>query len=209
MYLAYFYINNDGDFYFEDYQKLNYRYVVFESLDKAVEVMRKHIKTAIDTFKTNKDIGYAKKLLEFIYNDANIWDSEGTEGYFDDPDNYDENAVGNAQNTIQELDLRHEHLNGQELYPGYNLPDLDGMSIEDYYTSMIGKIAASGNNAQNLVDTQRDVVDSIDAQIKANNSVDLNEELVDLVKYQTAYAAAAQVFNAVNSCLDTLMNLGR
>ena len=129
--------------------------------------------------------------------------------YFDDPNNFDENAVGNAQNTIQELDLRHEHLNGQELYPGYNLPDLDGMSIEDYYTSMIGKIAASGSNAQNLVDTQKDVVASIDAQIKANNSVDLNEELVDLVKYQTAYAAAAQVFNVVNSCLDTLMNLGR
>ena len=74
---------------------------------------------------------------------------------------------------------------------------------------MIGKIAASGSNAQNLVDTQKDVVASIDAQIKANNSVDLNEELVDLVKYQTAYAAAAQVFNVVNSCLDTLMNLGR
>ena len=129
--------------------------------------------------------------------------------YFDDPNNFDENAVGNAQNTIQELDLRHEHLNGQELYPGYNLPDLDGMSIEDYYTSMIGKIAASGSNAQNLVDTQKDVVASIDAQIKANNSVDLNEELVDLVKYQTAYAAAAQVFNVVNSCLDTLMSLGR
>ncbi len=89
MYLAYFYINNDGDFYFEDYQKLNDRYVVFENLDKAIEVMRKHIKTAIDTFKTSKDrdLGYAKKLLEFIYNDANIWDGEGVEGYFDDPDN--------------------------------------------------------------------------------------------------------------------------
>ena len=129
--------------------------------------------------------------------------------YFDDPKNYDENAVGNAQNVIQMLDIRHEHLNGQELYPGYNLPDLDGMSLEDYYTSMVGKIAAGGSNAQNLVDTQKDIVDSLYNQIKANNSVDLNEELVDLVKYQTAYSAAAQVFNVVNSCLDTLMSLGR
>lgn len=129
--------------------------------------------------------------------------------YFDDPHNYDENAVGNAQNVIQMLDIRHEHLNGQELYPGYNLPDLDGMSLEDYYTSMVGKIAAGGSNAQNLVDTQQDIVDSLYNQIKASNSVDLNEELVDLVKYQTAYSAAAQVFNVVNSCLDTLMSLGR
>ena len=129
--------------------------------------------------------------------------------YFDDPNNYDENAVGNAENAVQMLDIRHEKLNGQELYPGYNLPDLDGMSIEDYYTSMIGKIAAGGTNVQNLVDTQSGIVDSVYNQIKANNSVDLNEELVDLVKYQTAYAAAAQVFNVVNSCLDTLMSLGR
>ena len=68
---------------------------------------------------------------------------------------------------------------------------------------------AGGNNAQNMVDTQQDIVDSLYAQIKSNNSVDLNEELVDLVKYQTAYAAAAQVFNVVNNCLDTLMTLGR
>ena len=129
--------------------------------------------------------------------------------YFDDPAHFDENAVGNAQNVIQMLDIRHTNLNGQELFPGYNLPDLDGMSLEDYYTSMVGKIAAGGSNAQNLVDTQQDIVDSLDAQIKANNSVDLNEELVDLVKYQTAYAAAAQVFNVVNTCLDTLMSLGR
>ena len=130
--------------------------------------------------------------------------------YFDDPaHNFDEHAVGNAQNAAQMLDIRHTNLNGQELYPGYNLPDLDGMSLEDYYTSMIGKIAAGGTNAQNLVDTQQDVVDSVYNQIKANNSVNLNEELVDLVKYQTAYAAAAQVFNVVNNCLDTLMTLGR
>ena len=129
--------------------------------------------------------------------------------YFDDPEHFDENAVGNAQNVIQMLDIRHTNLNGQELFPGYNLPDLDGMSLEDYYTSMVGKIAAGGSNAENLVDTQQGIVDSLDAQIKANNSVDLNEELVDLVKYQTAYAAAAQVFNTVNSCLDTLMSLGR
>ena len=53
------------------------------------------------------------------------------------------------------------------------------------------------------------MVDSINNQLDSAYGVDLNEELVDLVKYQTAYAAAAQVFNVVNSCLDTLMSLGR
>ena len=52
------------------------------------------------------------------------------------------------------------------------------------------------------------MINSIESKIKDATGVDLNEELVDLVKYQTAYSAAAQVFNTCNSCLDVLMSLG-
>lgn len=130
--------------------------------------------------------------------------------YFRDGDNFDPNAVGNA------LNVGNSYVDAEGNPIGCFLgtrsekrDNLDGQSIEDYYTGLIGKIASSGNNAQNLVDTQQDICDSLYNQIKANNSVDLNEELVDLVKYQTAFAASAQVFNICNSCLDTLMNLGR
>ena len=117
--------------------------------------------------------------------------------YFGNGDNFDINAVGNAQNAAAMLGTRNE-----------KLQELNGMSITDYYTSLLGKVASAGNSAKTLYDTQSDIVDSIENQIKATNGVDLNEELVDLVKYQTAYAASAQVFNACNSCLDTLMSLG-
>ncbi|MBR2430989.1 flagellar hook-associated protein FlgK [bacterium] len=117
--------------------------------------------------------------------------------YFEDPTNFDENAVGNAQNVVDMLATRNQ-----------KFPELGNMSIEDYYTGFLGKVAAGGSNLQALVDTQTSVVDSIYDKILSNNSVDINEESVDLVKYQTAYSAAAQVFNTCNSCLDTLMTLG-
>ena len=117
--------------------------------------------------------------------------------YFADPANFDENAVGNAQNVVDMLGTRN-----------LKMAELGNMSIEDFYTSLLGKVAAGGSNAEALVDTQQAVVDSIYDKILSNNSVDLNEELVDLVKYQTAYSAAAQVFNTCNNCLDTLMALG-
>lgn len=130
--------------------------------------------------------------------------------YFRDGDNFDENAVGNAQNVGNSFVDTNGDLIGSFLGTRSEKRDnLNGQSLEDYYTSLVGKVAAGGSNAQNLVDTQSDIVDSLYNQIKSNNSVDLNEELVDLVKYQTAYAASAQVFNVVNSCLDTLMDLGR
>jgi flagellar hook-associated protein FlgK len=124
--------------------------------------------------------------------------------YFDPAgDTFDERAVGNAQNVVDMLGTRNLQLDGQN-----GNPDLGGMSIEDAYTSLLGKIGASGSNGQAVVDTQQNVVDSIYNQIVSNNSVDLNEELVDLVKFQTAYSAAAQVFNTCNNCLNTLMTLG-
>ena len=88
------------------------------------------------------------------------------------------------------------------------LTALDGMSLEDFYTGLVGKVAAAGSNLESLADTQDQVVQSIESKIKDSTGVDLNEELVDLVKYQTAYAAAAQVFNTCNNCLDVLMTLG-
>lgn len=118
--------------------------------------------------------------------------------HFDTKTDVDVHAVGNAQNAIKMMGTRTE-----------KQADLQNMSIEDFYGSMLGGIASAGDSTRTLYETQADVVDSIENQLDSAYGVDLNEELVDLVKYQTAYAAAAQVFNVVNSCLDTLMSLGR
>ena len=117
--------------------------------------------------------------------------------YFADLNNFDENAVGNALNVESMLATRNE-----------KLTELDGNSIGDFYTNLVGKVAAAGSNIESLADTQDQLVESIESKIKDATGVDLNEELVDLVKYQSAYKAAAQVFNTCNSCLDILMSLG-
>lgn len=117
--------------------------------------------------------------------------------YFADLNNFDENAVGNALNVESMLATRNE-----------KLTELDGNSIDDFYTNLVGKVAAAGSNIKSLADTQDQLVQSIESKIKDATGVDLNEELVDLVKYQSAYKAAAQVFNTCNSCLDILMSLG-
>lgn len=117
--------------------------------------------------------------------------------YFDDAANFDENAVGNAQNVESMIATRNA-----------KNADLNNTSIEEFYTALVGKVASAGSNIKSLADTQDQVVQSIESKIKDSTGVDLNEELVDLVKYQTAYQAAAQVFNTCNSCLDVLMSLG-
>ena len=136
------------------------------------------------------------KVSDNILTNDGIWNISCA--YFDDPNNYDINAVGNAQNVVAMMGTRNE-----------KQADLNGMSVEEYYTSLIGKIGSAGDSAKSLYETQTAVVDSLENQLDSAYGVDLNEELVDLVKYQTAYAAAARVFSTVNSCLDTLVSLGR
>ena len=136
------------------------------------------------------------KIADNLLTKDGIWNISCA--YFDDPNNYDINAVGNAQNVVAMISTRNE-----------KQPALNGMSVEDFYTNMLGKIASAGDSAKSLYATQCDVVDSLENQLDSAYGVDLNEELVDLVKYQTAYAAAARVFNTVNACLDTLVTLGR
>ena len=57
--------------------------------------------------------------------------------YSTDPNYLDENsaAVGNSQNAVAMLGTRTEKLSG-----------LGNMSVEDYYTNLLGKIAAGGSN---------------------------------------------------------------
>ena len=136
------------------------------------------------------------KVSDNLLKSDGIWNISCA--FFDDPNNYDINAVGNAQNVVKMMATRNT-----------KQPDLNGQSVEDFYTTMLGKIASAGDSAKSLYETQCDVVDSLENQLDSAYGVDLNEELVDLVKYQTAYAAAARVFNTVNSCLDTLVTLGR
>ena len=78
-------------------------------------------------------------------------------------------------------------------------PYLPAKHIEDW-----GLEDPTGKCDEEFINTSK----IIESKIKDATGVDLNEELVDLVKYQSAYKAAAQVFNTCNSCLDILMSLG-
>lgn len=157
--------------------------------------------TADNYIFTNKEGGVDNITAGNIQINSDLLTEEGCWkiacAFFEDPANVDLNAVGNAQNAANMLGVRSQ-----------KMTELGNMSIEDYYTNLLGKISASGSNADAMVETQSSVVDSIYDKILSKSSVDLNEELVDLVKYQTAYSAAAQVFNTCNNCLDTLMSLG-
>ena len=53
------------------------------------------------------------------------------------------------------------------------------------------------------------ILRQLEDQRSSISSVSLDEEAANIVRYQTAYQAAARVVSTVNSLLDTVVNLGR
>lgn len=68
-YQLYVQLDTDGDFYIEDFKNLNYKYTLFKNFDDALSVAHKHLKVAIDTFKSNKDINYVKDTIIDLFNE--------------------------------------------------------------------------------------------------------------------------------------------
>lgn len=117
--------------------------------------------------------------------------------YFEDPNNVDLKAVGNNSNIVAMLNTRDEAQAG-----------LGGLSFEDFYSALVGKVGTALDNINAEIEAQQGVADNLDLQKTAEYSVDLNSELVDMIKYQTAYQAAARVFGTCSSLLETLVYLG-
>ncbi|NMW63976.1 flagellar biosynthesis protein FlgK [Mobiluncus mulieris] len=76
-----------------------------------------------------------------------------------------------------------------------------GKSVVD-----VGVHASGARDSYNLAEQTRRIADR---QQKSQSSVDMNEEVMNLIRGQHAYAGAARITSTVNSMLETLINLGR
>lgn len=79
----------------------------------------------------------------------------------------------------------------------------------EYYANFLNKIAATGADASTGVKVTETVGDQLNAQRESVIGVNLDEEAVNLIKYQRAFEAAARVVNSTNEVLQTVINLGQ
>ena len=75
-------IDQDSDFYIEHYKNLEFDdTILFNHLTNAIDTVKKHLKLAIDTFRTTKGVDYVKDAMEEIYNDPLTWEVEDSDDY--------------------------------------------------------------------------------------------------------------------------------
>ncbi|MCI8307535.1 MAG: flagellar hook-associated protein FlgK [Lachnospiraceae bacterium] len=78
-------------------------------------------------------------------------------------------------------------------------------SFTDFYIGMMGTVGTSGEIANNFIESETTLVDSVDGQRKSLTSVSTDEELVDLVRFQHMYSACSRYITVIDEMLETLI----
>lgn len=115
---------------------------------------------------------------------------------YTNPSQY-ENSIGNNANATLILNSRNT-----------TVEDLGNMTVENYLASMVSGIGLDVDNINTSYENQTSVLSEVETQLNSAIGVNLDEELVDLIKYQRAYQAAARVFSVCNDLMDVLVHLG-
>jgi flagellar hook-associated protein 1 FlgK len=76
-----------------------------------------------------------------------------------------------------------------------------------YYSSLVSDIGGELQTASTRALHQNDITANLAAYRESVSGVSLDEEMVNLIKYQNAFAAAAQLVNVADEMLETVINM--
>ncbi|MDZ7630581.1 MAG: flagellar hook-associated protein FlgK [Gemmatimonadaceae bacterium] len=82
-------------------------------------------------------------------------------------------------------------------------------SISEGYRNVVAGIATRVNGANGAATAARTLVSQTDTRRESVKGVSIDEEMVNLMKYQQSYAAAARLISVVDEMSQVLINLGR
>jgi flagellar hook-associated protein 1 len=142
---------------------------------------------ADDVFRVNSYRASAGSLSVAVTNPASIAASSTRAG-----------IPGNNDTLLQLVALQHRRFNS-----------LDDNTLHDAYrgtAAELGVTAQTADREQTAQEILRDQIETFRAQV---SGVSLDEELVNLVKYQRGFEAAARLVRATDEMFDTLMSLKR
>ena len=107
-------------------------------------------------------------------------------------------APGDPDNVVRMIQLR-----------SATLGQLDSQSLEDFYNGVVGDVGFQTAAASASLDAQSQLTARLQDQRESVSGVNLDEEAVDMLRFQQAFEAASRYIAVVNRITDTLMNLVR
>nr|WP_194950046.1 flagellar hook-associated protein FlgK [Anoxybacillus flavithermus] len=79
-------------------------------------------------------------------------------------------------------------------------------TIQNFYESLIGQMAVNAQEAKRLSQNSEVLRQSVDERRMAVSSVSLDEEMMNMMKFQHAYNASARMITMIDQMLDKIIN---
>ncbi|MDX9753466.1 MAG: flagellar hook-associated protein FlgK [bacterium] len=102
-------------------------------------------------------------------------------------------TLGNNDSAIRLADLE-------------NKPVMKGHTLSGFYRNMISEIGVAGNKNTQLKNTNNAILNELQMIQEELAGVSLDEESINIIKFQQAYQAAARIIQTVDSLLDVIVN---
>ena len=109
---------------------------------------------------------------------------------------------GNNDFTNDMVELQYENV----LFKRSNSEEVN-QTIEGFYRFSVSNIATDATNAGIDNSANESLNKSINTQLQETVGVDMDEELTNLMKFQTAYQASAKIITTIDQMLNTLLGL--
>ncbi|RUM62595.1 MAG: flagellar hook-associated protein FlgK [Sulfurimonas sp.] len=114
---------------------------------------------------------------------------------------YQENVTGNNSVALSMIQLQFESMTFAS--NDRNVND----TLYGYYDTLVTDVGSFTNSMIHLDDTYTAQFNAIELEYQSISKVSLDEELTNLIKYQTAYGAASKVITTVDQMLNTLLGI--
>ena len=111
-------------------------------------------------------------------------------------------ASGNTEVANMMQRLQYEDITFQE-----NKVNKQDMQIEQYYRLLGGAIATDTQSIKSTLDTKSALLSAAKKEYLSISQVSVDEEMVNLIKFQSGYAANAKVVSTIDKMIDTLLGL--
>lgn len=86
---------------------------------------------------------------------------------------------------------------------------LNNNTIEGYHQTMVSRLGTDSKSIQDREAGQKDLLTQLDGRRQAVAGVNLDEEAMDLVRFQRMFEASSRIFQAVNQMYQEIINMSR
>jgi flagellar hook-associated protein FlgK len=92
---------------------------------------------------------------------------------------------------------------------GAPLAALSGQSLEDFQGYLVSEVGFAARSAQELALSQGSLLQFLDDQRQEISGVSIDEEMIDLVRFQQSFQAASRLITTMNEMTQTLIEMAR